>query len=173
MAWRRADSKPLPGSVVIQVNDAYMLSRIDWVDYFTVLGKYIDAEKNGTVWAHEGYLHPHSWKWAIPIRQVGSGRGTGWPWFVKSPMARCDNSLSSHSSAHRGYNSRHGILQSTEYWRKALDGGQNVDTVARLSINLPHGFLIAKLHAYNGSSAACKFIISHLTNRVYKLNSRL
>ena len=43
MVWRRADSKPLPGSVVIQVNGAYMLSRIDWVDYFTVLGKYIDA----------------------------------------------------------------------------------------------------------------------------------
>ena len=86
MVWRRADSKPLPGSVVIPVNGAYMLSRIDWVDYFTVLGKYIDAEKNGTVLAHEGYLHPHSWKWAIPTRQVGSGRGTGWPWFVKSPM---------------------------------------------------------------------------------------
>ena len=64
------------------------VSRIDWVDYFTVLGKYIDAEKNGTVWAHEGYLHPHSWKWAIPTRQVGSGRGTSWPWFVKSPLAR-------------------------------------------------------------------------------------
>ena len=44
------------------------------------------GEKNGTVWAHEGHLHPHSWKWAIPTRQVGSGRGKGWPWFVKSPM---------------------------------------------------------------------------------------
>ena len=47
---------------------------------------YIDTERNGTVWAHEGYLHPHSWKWAIPTRQVGSGRGTGWPWFGKSPL---------------------------------------------------------------------------------------
>ena len=43
--------------------------------------------KNGTVWAHEGYLHPHNWKWAIPTPQVGSGRGTGWPYFVKSPVA--------------------------------------------------------------------------------------
>ena len=42
--------------------------------------------KNGTVWAHEGYLHPHNWKWAIPTPQVGSGRGTGWPYFVKSPL---------------------------------------------------------------------------------------
>ena len=63
------------------------VSRIDWVDYFTVLGKYIHAEKNGTVWAHEGYLHPHNWKWPIPTPQVGSGRGTGWPYFVKSPIA--------------------------------------------------------------------------------------
>ena len=60
--------------------------RIDWVDCFTVLGKYIHAEKNSAVWAHEGYLHPHSWKWAIPTPQVGSGRRTGRPYFVKSPM---------------------------------------------------------------------------------------
>ena len=57
------------------------VSRIDWVDYFTRFGKYIHAEKNGTVWAHEGYLHPHSWKWAIPkLPHVGWGRGTGWPY---------------------------------------------------------------------------------------------
>ena len=29
---------------------------------------------------------PHSWKRAIPTRQVGSGRRTGWPWFVNSPL---------------------------------------------------------------------------------------
>ena len=56
------------------------VSRIDWVDYFTVLGKYVHADKNGTDWALEGYLHPHSWKWAIPTPQVGSGRGTDWPY---------------------------------------------------------------------------------------------
>ena len=64
------------------------VSRIDWVDYFTVLGKYIHAEKNGTVWALEGYLHPHSWKWAILTPQVGSGREKGWPYFVKFPVRR-------------------------------------------------------------------------------------
>ena len=42
------------------------VSRIDWVDYFTVLGKYIHAEKKCTVWAHEGCFHPRIWKWAIP-----------------------------------------------------------------------------------------------------------
>ena len=88
MAWHRADTKPLAESVVIQVNGAYIIcvSRIDWVDYLTVLAKYIDAEKNGTVRSHEGYFRPHSWKWAIPTRQVGSGGGTGWIYFVKSPL---------------------------------------------------------------------------------------
>ena len=62
------------------------VSRIDWVDYFTVLGKYIHAEKNGTVWAHEGYLHPHSWKWAIPTPQVGLRDGL--TMFCKIPIER-------------------------------------------------------------------------------------
>ena len=48
------------------------ISRINWVDYFTVLGKYSHTEKNGTVWAHERYLHPHSWKW------VSGGGGGGY-----------------------------------------------------------------------------------------------
>ena len=88
MAWHREDTKPLPGSVVIHCRPIVHIwvSRIDWVDYFTVLGKYIHTEKNGTVWAREWCLHPHSWKWAIPTPQVGSGRGTGGPYFVKSPL---------------------------------------------------------------------------------------
>ena len=69
------------------------VSRIDWVDYFTILGKYIHAEKNGTLWAHEGNLHTHSWKWAIPTPQVGSGRGTGWPYFVKFPQVLSGGSV--------------------------------------------------------------------------------
>ena len=75
------------GSVVIRVNGVYMRLS-DWLSWLLHrFGKYIDAEKNGTVWAHGGYLHPRSWKWAIPTRRVGSGRGTGWPWFVKCPLA--------------------------------------------------------------------------------------
>ena len=78
-----------------------------WCICVTVLGKYIDAEKNGTIWAHEGYLHPCSWKWAIPTRQVGSGRGTGWPWFVKSPILIVKNHLMT------GLLLFHGIVQAT------------------------------------------------------------
>ena len=87
MAWHREDTKPLPGSVAIQANGAHM-SLSDWLSWLLHrIGKiYPWGEKNGTVWAHEGYLHPHNWKWAIPTPQVGSGRGTGWPYFVKSPM---------------------------------------------------------------------------------------
>ena len=76
------------------------VSRIDWVDYFTVLGKYIHAEKDGTVWAHEWYLHPHSWKWTIPTPRVGSGRGTGWPYFVKSPLTGWGGSVYLHWMFH-------------------------------------------------------------------------
>ena len=64
------------------------VSRIDWVDNFTVLGKiYRCREKNGTIWAHEGYLHPHIAEsgQCRPARS-GSGWGTGWPWFVTSPI---------------------------------------------------------------------------------------
>ena len=67
------------------------VSRIDWVEYFTALGNISMRRKNGTVWAHEGYLYPHNWKWAIPTPQVGSGRGTGWPYFVKSPLGILQN----------------------------------------------------------------------------------
>ena len=84
MAWHKEDTKPLPESVLIQAFCTYM-SLSDWLSW--LLGKiYIHAEKNGTVWAHDGCLRPHSWKWAIPTPRVGSGRGTGWPYFVKSPL---------------------------------------------------------------------------------------
>ena len=76
MAWHRGDTKPLPESMAIQANGAYM-SLSDWLSwfFFTVMGRYIYTEKNGTVWAHEGYFHPHSWKWAIPTLRLGRGEG--------------------------------------------------------------------------------------------------
>ena len=56
LAWHREDTKPLPESVVIQANGAYM-SLSDWLSWLLhVLDRYIHTEKNGTVWAHEGYL---------------------------------------------------------------------------------------------------------------------
>ena len=55
MTWNRETTKPLPESVVIQANGAYM-SLSDWLSWLLhVLGRYIHTEKNGTVWAHEGY----------------------------------------------------------------------------------------------------------------------
>ena len=61
MAWHREDTKQLPESVVIQANGAYV-SLSDWLSCLLhVLGRYIHMEKNGTVGAHEGSLHPRSW----------------------------------------------------------------------------------------------------------------
>ena len=82
-------------------------------------------------------------------------------------MSYFDNLLSTHLSAYRkGYSCQHAILQFTEYWRKALDEGQNVGTVAmdlsKAFDKMPHALLIAKLHAHNVSPAACNLIISYL-----------
>ena len=45
MTWHREDTKPLPGSVVIQANGAYM-SLSDWLSWLLHrMGKYIHAEK--------------------------------------------------------------------------------------------------------------------------------
>ena len=48
------------------------VSRIDWVDYFTVLGKYIDAEKTG--------LFEHTRDAFAPIAESGQFRlvRSGW-----------------------------------------------------------------------------------------------
>ena len=89
-------------------------------------------------------------------------------------MIHFDNLLSVHLSANRkGYCCQHAILQSTEYWRRALDEGQNVGTIAmdlsKAFDKMPHALLIAKLHAYNVSPAACNFIISYLKNRLQRV----
>ena len=88
-------------------------------------------------------------------------------------MFHFDNLLSVHLSAYRkGYSCQHAILQLTEYWRRALDEGRNVGTIAmdlsKAFDKMPHALLIAKLHAYNVSPAACNFIISYLKNRLQR-----
>ena len=88
-------------------------------------------------------------------------------------MPYFDNLLSTHLSAYRkGYSCQHAILQLTEYWRKALDEGQNVGTVAmdlsKAFDKMSHALLIAKLHAYNVSPAACN-LISYLKNRLQRV----
>ena len=89
-------------------------------------------------------------------------------------MFHVDKLLSVHLSAYRkGYSCQHAILQLTEYWRRALDEGQNVGTIAmdlsKAFDKMPHALLIAKLHAYNVSPAACNFIISYLKNRLQRV----
>ena len=45
MAWHKEDTKPLPASVVIQANGAYMCL-LDWLSWLLHrIGKYIHAEK--------------------------------------------------------------------------------------------------------------------------------
>ena len=89
-------------------------------------------------------------------------------------MSYFDSLLSTHLSAYRkGYSCQHAILQLMEYWRKALDEGQNVDTVAmdlsKAFDKMPHALLIAKLHAYNVSPTACNLIINYLQNRLQRV----
>ena len=89
-------------------------------------------------------------------------------------MIHFDNLLSVHLSAYRkGYSCQHTILQLMEYWRRALDEGQNVGTIAldlsKAFDKMPQALLIAKLHAYNVSPAACNFIISYFKNRLQRV----
>ena len=70
------------------------------------------------------------------------------------------------SAYRRGYNCQHVVLRLTESWLQALDGGCFVGTVSMdLSMafdRMPHGLLIAKLHAYGLSMNACHLIVSYL-----------
>ena len=63
------------------------------------------------------------------------------------------------SAYRKGYSCQHVVLQFTEYWRKALDENKYIGTLAMdLSIAfyyMPHGLLLAKLHAYGLSLKAC------------------
>ena len=85
-------------------------------------------------------------------------------------MTYFDKLLSHFLSAYRkGYSCQHVILQLTEYWRQALDKGNNVGTIAmdlsKAFDSMPHGLMISKLFAYGVSENACKTIISYLLNR--------
>ena len=85
-------------------------------------------------------------------------------------MAYFQNILSAALSAYRtGYSCQHVILKMTEYWRQSLDNGNAVGTVAmdlsKAFDTMPHGLLIAKLHAYGLSKDACNLVIHYLCNR--------
>lgn len=87
------------------------------------------------------------------------------------------NILNSSISAYRkGYSSQHVILNLTEYWRKALDAGEYVGTIAmdlsKAFDCMPHALLVAKLYSYGLSISACNFIISYLRDRKQRVKIR-
>ena len=86
------------------------------------------------------------------------------------------NILHSSLSAYRkGYSCQHVLINMTEKWRRALDDGDSLCTVAmdlsRAFDCMPHGLLIAKLHAYGFSHTACSFLVSYLVNRRQRVRS--
>ena len=85
-----------------------------------------------------------------------------------------ENILNPLVSAYRkGYSCQHVILHLTEYWRKALDDNKYISTIAmdlsRAFDCMPHGLLVAKLHAYGVSPKACVFISDYLKDRVQRV----
>ena len=82
--------------------------------------------------------------------------------------------LSPHLSAYRkGYSCQHVLIKLTEFWRKALDENQCVGTLStdlsKAFDRMPHGLLIAKLHAYGLSQSACSLVMSYLSDRLQRV----
>ena len=82
--------------------------------------------------------------------------------------------LSCHLSAYRtGYSCQHVLIKLTEFWREALDENKYVGTLStdlsKAFDRMPHGLLIAKLHAYGFSHAACSLVMSYLRDRLQRV----
>ena len=77
------------------------------------------------------------------------------------------------SAYRKGYSCQHVILNLTEYWRRALDDNKCIGTIAmdlsRAFDCMPHGLLVAKLHAYGVSPKACIFISDYLKDRLQRV----
>jgi len=78
--------------------------------------------------------------------------------------------LSKDLAAYRKHYSCNNVLiNCIEKWRKALDQNQNVGCVlidlSKAFDSLPHGLLIAKLHAYGFTDESCKYIQDYLSER--------
>ena len=87
-----------------------------------------------------------------------------------------ENILSHLVSAYgKGYSCQNVILRLTELWRKALNDNNYVGTIAmdlsKAFDCMPHGLLVAKLHAYGVSSKACLFLADYLTNRKQRVKA--
>ena len=78
--------------------------------------------------------------------------------------------LSNDLSAYRKmYSCNNVLVKCIENWRKALDDNCHVGCMlidlSKAFDSLPHGLLIAKLHAYGVSAKACSFILNYLKDR--------
>ena len=82
---------------------------------------------------------------------------------------------SSVSAYRKGYSCQHVLLKLTEHWRDAFDADKYVGIVAtdlsKAFDSMPHGLLIAKLHAYGVSLDACNMITSYLINRQQRVKN--
>lgn len=89
----------------------------------------------------------------------------------------CDQLLTHFSSIlssklngfRKGYSCETVLMQCTEDWKKALDNNQCVGCImmdlSRAFDSLPHGLLIAKLHAYGVDNTSCRLIKNYLSGR--------
>lgn len=80
------------------------------------------------------------------------------------------NKLSVMLSAYRSkYSCNNLIIKCIEDWRISLDDNEKVGCVAmdlsRAFDSVPHGLLIAKLHAYGVDLNSCEFVLSYLSDR--------
>ena len=77
------------------------------------------------------------------------------------------------SAYRKGYSCQYVILNLTEYWRRALDDNKCIGIIAmdlsRAFDCMPHGLLVAKLHAYGVSPKACIFISDYLKDRLQRV----
>ena len=85
-----------------------------------------------------------------------------------------ENILNPSVSAYRKeYSCQRVILHLTKYWRKALDDNKYISTIAmdlsRAFDCMPHGLLVAKLHACGVSPKACIFISVYLKDRMQRV----
>ena len=80
------------------------------------------------------------------------------------------SSMSTNLAAYRKkYSCNNVLVNCVENWRRAIDNGKSVGCIlidlSKAFDSLPHGLLIAKLHAYGLSLASCKYIHDYLSDR--------
>ena len=71
------------------------------------------------------------------------------------------------------YSCQTSLLRMIEDWKSELDNGNIIRTVdidlSKAFDSLPHGLLIAKLHAYGIDLSSCKLLASYLHNRYQRV----